>query len=156
MIAFWGAPATSSQYGISVTAQSNFASRRTFAWPPVLSVSIAHSPLENLAPPWLVRPAYWKAPFLARSPSICTSRTCSLSLILNSVSRPANPFSFVPIGMLCHAAKFSTCTHDGHDVVYAHFCPEAWILSTSARNSFQVFGGLLGSRPAFLKASLFQ
>ena len=47
-------------------------------------------------------------------------------------------------------------THDGHEVVYAHFCPDAWSLSTSARNSFHVFGGLAGSRPAFLKASLFQ
>src|SRR6201995_1130260 len=155
MIAFCGAPFTSSQYGISETAHWNLASRRTLAWPPVLSVSIAHSPLENLAPPSLVRPAYWKAPFFARSASIWSSRTCSASLIVNCVSRPAIPFSFVPMGMLCHAAKFSTWTHEGHDVVYAHFWPEAWSLSTSARNSFQVFGGVFGSSPAFLNASLF-
>ena len=28
------------------------------------------------------------------------------------------PFSLVPIGTLCHAEKFSTCTHDGQPVVY--------------------------------------
>jgi hypothetical protein len=57
MIAFCGAPGTSSQYGMLVTAHSNLAPRRTLACPPVLSVIIAHSPLVNLAPAWLVRPA---------------------------------------------------------------------------------------------------
>ena len=48
------------------------------------------------------------------------------------------------------------CTQDGHDVVYAQAWPEALSFSAAATTSFHVFGGLLGSRPAFLKASLFQ
>ena len=30
---------------------------------------------------------------------------------------PAMPFSFVPMGRLCQAEKFSTCTQDGQPVV---------------------------------------
>ena len=80
--------------------------------------------------------------------------TCSGELILNSVSVPAMPLSFVPMGTLCHAEKFSMCIQDGQPDVYTHCCPAAFSLSAAAWNSFHVCGGLLGSRPAFLKASL--
>src|SRR5579859_8116767 len=124
------------------------------AWAPVLSESIAHSPLVNFAPPWLVRPAYRNIPFFESSPSIWICRTCRGSLNVNRVSVPARPFSLVPIGMLCQAAKFSMWIHDGQLVVYTHACPAARSLSASARNSFHVFGGLFGSSPAFLNSSL--
>ena len=64
------------------------------------------------------------------------------------------PFSLVPIGRLCQALKFSTCTQEGQPVVYTQPCPAAFSFSAALVNSFQVFGALFGSRPAFLKASL--
>ena len=74
--------------------------------------------------------------------------------MVNWVSRPAMPFSLVPIGTLCQALKFSMCVQDGQLVVYTHCCPEALSFSAAAANSFHVLGALFGSRPAFLKASL--
>ena len=83
-------------------------------------------------------------------------RTWSGLLMRNSLSMPPSPFSLVPMGTLCQAEKFSMCTHEGHVVVYAHCAPEALSLSAYSTSSFQVRGGLFGSSPAFLKASLFQ
>src|ERR1700682_6401078 len=98
------------------TDQSNLAVRLMFACAPVEDVNIAHSPLANLASAWLPRPTYVNSPFFARSESIVRCFTCSGELILNSVSVPAMPLSFVPIGTLCHAEKFSMCIHAGQPV----------------------------------------
>src|SRR6185312_3015978 len=151
MIEFCGAPLTSSQYGRKCTDHLNLAWRRMFAWAPVDEVSIAHSPLANLASAWLWRPAYVNSPFFARSASIAIWRTWSGVLNVKTVSSPAIPFSFVPMGTLCHAEKFSMCVHEGHPVVYTQPCPAAFILSASAMNSFQVLGAC--AMPAFLKSS---
>ena len=57
MMEFCGAPATSSWYGMKLIDQSNLAAFLIPACAPALPLNIAHSPLENLASPWLVRPA---------------------------------------------------------------------------------------------------
>src|SRR5436190_458028 len=88
------------------------------------------------------------------SPSMVMCLTCRGELIWNCASKPAIPFSRVAIGTLCQALKFSICSHEGQLVVYGQACPEAFSLSAMTRNSFHVFGGLVGSRPAFLTASL--
>ena len=51
------------------------------------------------------------------SPSIAMCRTCRGEFTLNSVSIPPMPFSFVPMGTLCQAEKFSMCIQDGQPVV---------------------------------------
>jgi hypothetical protein len=51
------------------------------------------------------------------SASISMCLTCTGELIVNWVSSPAMPFCLVPIGRLCQALKFSTCTQDGQPVV---------------------------------------
>ncbi len=56
MIEFCGAPFTSSWYGMKFTDQANFAVRPIVPCAPVLEVSIAHSPLANLASASLRRP----------------------------------------------------------------------------------------------------
>src|SRR5687767_5080563 len=93
-------------------------------------------------------------PFFDMSPSMLMWRTCSGELMANRVSRPPKPFSLVPIGTLCQALKFSMCIQDGQLVVYGQEWPDAFSFSAAATTSFQVLGGLFGSRPAFLKASL--
>jgi hypothetical protein len=54
------------------------------------------------------------------------------------------------------AEKFSTCTQDGHDVVYAQAWPDALSFLGGRDQLLPRLRRLLGSRPAFLKASLFQ
>src|SRR6202008_4248573 len=96
MIEFCGAPLTSSWYGMKLIDKSNFAALRMPACAPVLPLNMAHSPLENLASPWLVRPAEVNRPFFDMSESIETWRTCSGDLMLNWVSTPPMPCCLVP------------------------------------------------------------
>src|SRR6267142_6515998 len=70
MMEFCGAPLTSSWYGMKLIDQSNLAAFLMPACAPALPLNMAHSPLENLASPWLVRPAYVNRPFFDMSPSI--------------------------------------------------------------------------------------
>jgi hypothetical protein len=57
------------------------------------------------------------SPRFAMSESISMCLTCTGELIVNWVSSPAIPFCRVPIGRLCQALKFSTCTQEGQPVV---------------------------------------
>src|ERR1022692_1414608 len=81
-------------------------------------------------------------------------RTCTGPLNVSLVSSPPKPFSLVPKGMLCHALKLSNWTHDCQPVVNPQDMPAALSFSAATPTSGQVFGGLLGSSPAFLNASL--
>src|SRR5258705_10338855 len=101
------------------------------------------------------RPPYLKLPSFCMSIRFCTWRTCSGLLILSSVSRPPRPLALVASGTLWIALNCSNCAHVGHAVVKPHgLALAARIFWAAARRSVQVWGGLLGSSPAFLKASL--
>ena len=79
--------------------------------------------------------------------------TCTGPLNSIRVPRPPKPFSCVANGTLCQALKLSSCTHDCQPVVNAHEAPDAFSFAAASPTSGHVFGGLAGSRPAFLNAS---
>ena len=74
----------------------------------------------------------------------------------SSVSGPPSPFALVAIGMLCQALKFSIWTQLTQAEVKPHGTPAARSFFAASKVSGQVLGGLSGSSPAFLNASLFQ
>ncbi len=116
---------------------------------------IAHSPEGKSASAAASRPPYLKLPSFCMSISICTWRTCSGLLILSSASSPSRPLALVASGTLWIALNCSNCAHVGHAVVKPHgVALAARIFWAAARRSVQVWGGLFGSSPAFLKASL--
>src|SRR6185295_6223329 len=122
---------------------SNLASRAMRARSPDEAWMIAHSPEGKSASPAASRPPYLKLPSFCMSIRVCTWRTCSGLLIL------------VASGTLWIALNCSNCAHVGHAVVKPHgLALAARIFWAAARRSVQVWGGLLGSSPAFLKASL--
>src|ERR1700704_2415565 len=69
------------------------------------------------------------------------------------VPTPPRPFSSVANGTLCQALKLSSWTHDCQPVVNPQVAPDALSFAAACSTSGQVFGGLAGSRPAFLNAS---
>jgi hypothetical protein len=81
-------------------------------------------------------------------------RTCSGLLTCNRVPRPPKPLLSVANSTLCQAEKFSSCVQLIQLVVNGHLWPEALSLPAASATSGQVLGGLFGSRPAALKASL--
>src|SRR5271154_3136466 len=93
-------------------------------------------------------------PFFAQSPRFWMCLTCSGPLNWSRVPRPPKPFCSVANGTLCQALKLSNCTQDCQPVVYAQVAPESFSLTAAFSMSGQVLGGLLGSSPAFLNASL--
>src|SRR5690242_16141170 len=81
-------------------------------------------------------------------------RVCNGPLKMSLGLDPAKPFSSVRYGRLCHVEKLSSCVHTCHPVVNGHATPDAFSLAIAATTSGHVFGGLLGSSPAFSNASL--
>src|SRR5258708_12713484 len=79
--------------------------------------------------------------------------TCTGPLNSSRVPGPPRPFSCEANGTLCQALKLSSWTHDCQPVVKPHAAPDALSFAAACSTSGQVFGGLFGSRPAFLKAS---
>jgi hypothetical protein len=66
-----------------------------------------------------------------------------------------HPLALVASGTSWMALNCSNCAHVGHAVVNAHGAAlAALIFRAAAMRSGHVCGGLAGSRPAFLKASL--
>src|SRR5512142_1622742 len=124
-----------------------------FAYEPDDVVIIAHSPLVKAASGSSLRPLYVKSPFFAQSPRFWMCFTCTGPLNSSRVLRPPKPFCCVANGTLCHALKLSSWTQDCHPVVNAHGAPDAFSFSIACAISGHVFGGLFGSRPAFLNAS---
>src|SRR5947209_4357521 len=78
--------------------------------------------------------------------------------LLNSstVSSPSRPFALLASGRLCQALKFSICAQLTQAEVKPQGRPAARNFFAASKVSGQVFGGLSGSSPAFLNASLFQ
>src|SRR4030095_8952650 len=80
--------------------------------------------------------------------------TCTGPLNTSFASWPPKPLSLVRNGTLCHAQMLRSCAQVCQPVVNGHACPDALSLAIAATTSGHVFGGLLGSSPAFSKASL--
>src|SRR5215472_5702954 len=78
--------------------------------------------------------------------------------LLNSsaASGPSSPFALLASWTLCQALKFSICVQLTHAAVKPQGTPPARSFFAASNVSGQVLGGLSGSSPAFLKASLFQ
>src|ERR1700688_3312368 len=78
--------------------------------------------------------------------------------LLNSsaASGPSSPFVFVASGRLCQALKFSIWVQLTQAAVKPQGTPPARSFFAASKVSGQVLGGLSGSSPAFLNASLFQ
>src|ERR1039458_8055976 len=93
-------------------------------------------------------------PDLTQEESLAIWRTSTPSLNTSFASMPPKPFCLVANGRLCQALMASSCTQDCHAVVNEQAMPASLSLSASSCTSSQVLGGLFGSRPAFLKASL--
>src|SRR5512136_366285 len=116
---------------------------------------MAHSPEVNRELPAPSRPPYLNVPSFIISIRVCTCLTWMGLLIFNTASSPSMPLALVASGTLWIALKFSNCVQVGHDVVKPQAAAlAARIFFAASRVSSQVRGGLLGSRPAFLKASL--
>ena len=81
-------------------------------------------------------------------------RTCSGVLKASRVSRPPKPLRLVANSTLCQAEKLSSCVQLCQLVVNGHLWPLTLSLAAASATSGQVVGGLSGSRPAALKASL--
>jgi hypothetical protein len=81
-------------------------------------------------------------------------RTCSGLLNCSAVSVPPKPLFLDAYSTLCQAEKLSSCVQLSQLVVNGHLWPEAFSLAAASATSGQVVGGLSGSRPAALKASL--
>ena len=138
-----------------VAPHSNLASRMMRARRPDEAWIMAHSPEGKRASPAPSRPPYLNVPSFCMSMRVCTCFTCSGLLILSSASSPAMPLALVARGTSWMALNCSNCAHVGQAVVKAHGAAlAALIFLAAAMRSGQVWGGLAGSRPAFLKASL--
>jgi hypothetical protein len=81
-------------------------------------------------------------------------RTCSGVLKASLASAPFMPLPLVANSTLCHAEKLSSCVQLIQLVVNGHLWPAALSLAAARATSAHVTGGLLGSRPAALNASL--
>src|SRR5262249_46649420 len=81
-------------------------------------------------------------------------RVCTGPLNSSFGSMLAKPFWSDANGTSCHALKLSSCVHDCQPVVNGHETPAAFSFAMSATTACHVSGGLLGSMPAFSKASL--
>ena len=79
-------------------------------------------------------------------------RRATPSLKVNSVSKPAKPFSLVPIASLCQALMFSMCTQDCQPLEKPQLYPASISFFEAASISDQVSG--TDSTPASAKASL--
>src|SRR4030095_6517270 len=107
------------------------------------------------APPPPPPPPYLKVPSFCMSMSACTCLTWSGLLILSSVSSPPIPLALVASGTSWMALHCSNCGPVGQAVGQAQGGALAGLIFFAASiSSGQVCGGLAGSRPAFLKASL--
>src|SRR5215472_868069 len=96
-----------------------------------------------------------KYPFFTQSCMLPMWRVWTGPLNSSLGSVPANPFCSEAKGTLCQALKLSSCVHDCQPVVNAQGVAfEALILAIAATTACHVNGGWLGSRPAFLNASL--
>src|SRR5918911_1317127 len=80
---------------------------------------------------------------------------CRGALNFSSVSQPSRPFALVESGTLCQAESCSTLTQVTQALEKPQVAwPALFSFFAASNSSGQVFGGLSGSRPAFLKASL--
>src|SRR5256885_8040870 len=95
-----------------------------------------------------------KYPFLIQSCMFSMCFTCTGPLNTSFASGPANPFSLVRNGTLCHAEKLSSCVHVCQPVVNGHAWPDALSFAIAETTSGHVCGARLGSSPAFSNASL--
>src|SRR5215510_4683597 len=80
--------------------------------------------------------------------------TCTGPLNTSLASGPPKPLSLERNGTLCQAEKLSSCVQLCQPVVNGQAWPDALSFAIAATTSGHVFGGLLGSRPAFSNASL--
>src|SRR5262245_5560824 len=155
MIEFFGALPTPGQYGSMAAPHSTLASFKMRARSPEEPWIIAHSPDGNSASPALSRPPYLNVPSFCMSIKAWTCFTWAGLLILSSASVPAMPLALVASGTSWMALNCSNWVHVGQAVVNAHGAAlAALILRAASMSSGQVCGGLAGSSPAFLKASL--
>src|SRR5438309_11074970 len=83
-------------------------------------------------------------------------RTCSGVLNASRESSPPKPLRLVAYSTLCQVEKLSSWVQPCQLVVNGHLWPLAFSLAAASATSGQVFGGLSGSRPAALNASLLE
>src|SRR5262245_2387497 len=76
------------------------------------------------------------------------------ALNLSSVSKPSMPLALLASGTLCQAESCSRLTQVTQALPKPQLGWLAFSFLAASNTSGQVFGGLSGSRPAFLKASL--
>src|SRR5689334_12287699 len=93
-------------------------------------------------------------PCLAMLARFSMWRRCSGGLNASRVSSPPKPLFLVAKRVLCQAEKLSSWVQLIQLVVYGHLWPLAFSLAAASATSGQVVGGLSGSSPAALKASL--
>src|SRR5207247_5230128 len=93
-------------------------------------------------------------PFPTRRSSDLMWRTCVGLLTASRVSSPPKPLRLVANSTLCQAEKLSSWVQLTQLVVNGHLWPLALSLAAASATSGQVLGGLSGSRPAALNASL--
>src|SRR5215475_1970785 len=93
-------------------------------------------------------------PCLAMLAKFSMCRTCSGVLKASRVSSPPKPLFLVANSVLCQAEKLSSWVQLIQLVVNGHLCPLALSLAAANATSGHVFGGVSGSSPAALNASL--
>ena len=81
-------------------------------------------------------------------------RTCSGVVTFSRAFRPVKPLRWVANSTLCQAEKLSSWVQLCQAVVKGHLWPLALSKAAARASSGQVFGGVFGSSPAALKASL--
>src|ERR1700745_4105565 len=74
----------------------------------------------------------------------------------SSVSTPSSPLALVASGILCQELNCSIWVQLIQAGTTPQLAPLSFSFFATAKVSGQVFGGVSGSRPAFLNASLFQ
>ena|SRR5437867_9836792 len=95
---------------------------------------------------------------LSRIASASAAMCLVMTGVLNfsSVSGPSSPFALVDSGRLCQAVNCSIWVQLIQAGITPQLAPPALSFFATANVSGQVLGGLSGSRPALVKASLFQ
>jgi hypothetical protein len=81
-------------------------------------------------------------------------RTCSGLLTTRRALVPPKPLFWDANRVLCQVEKLSSWVQPCQLVVKGHLWPLAFNFAAASASSGQVVGGLLGSSPAALKASL--
>src|SRR5512147_2247007 len=93
-------------------------------------------------------------PCLAMFERLSRCRRCNGVSNASRDEVPPKPLFLVANSGLCQVEKLTSCVQLCQLVVNGHFSPLAFSLAAASATSGQVLGGLFGSRPAFLKASL--